>query len=57
MLADSERVVAIGLLTGRDLALLGPSFSRAFPIPDDGDFDALLRAIDAAVARADEGGR
>jgi hypothetical protein len=43
-----EPVVAIGLLTARDLDILGTGFRRAFPIEDAACFDELLRAIDAA---------
>jgi hypothetical protein len=44
----SERIVAIGLLTKRDLSLLGPSFDRAWPVQETASFDELLRAIDQA---------
>ena len=43
-----ERIVAVGLLTKRDLSLLGPTFDRAWPVEDAGSFDDLLRAIDDA---------
>jgi hypothetical protein len=42
----SERIVAIGLLTRRDLNLLGPTFDRAWPVEEAPAFDELLRAID-----------
>jgi hypothetical protein len=45
---ERERIIAIGLLTGRDLDRLGPAFSRAFPIDDASCFDGLLDAIDDA---------
>lgn len=49
---EQEPVVAIGLLTARDLDILGTGFRRAFPIEDSACFDELLKAIDAAdVAR------
>ena len=44
----SERIVAIGLLTKRDLSLLGPAFDRAWPVENAPHFDDLLRAIDEA---------
>lgn len=44
----SERIVAIGLLTERDLNLLGPTFERAWPIEEAPAFSELLRAIDDA---------
>lgn len=47
-----ERIVAIGLLTQRDLDLLGQSFTRLWPIEEARDFDGLIRAIDQADAQA-----
>lgn len=47
-MTQRERVVAIGLLTARELDMLGSGFRRAFPIDDDNCFDELLRAIDEA---------
>lgn len=57
-----EPVVAIGLLTARDLDILGSGFRRAFPIDDASCFDELLKAIDTADSKRsgaddDEGGR
>ena len=46
-----ERIVAVGLLTRRDLSLLGPTFDRAWPVEDAPAFDELLRAIDDADQR------
>jgi hypothetical protein len=43
-----NRVVAVGLLTQRDLAVLGTGFKCAFPIGETTDFDQLLAAIDRA---------
>lgn len=46
---DQDGIVAIGLLTRRDLNLLGPTFSRLWPIEDaPRSFEELLRAIDQA---------
>lgn len=44
----SERIVAVGLLTRRDLGLLGPTFDRVWPVEEAPAFNELLRAIDAA---------
>jgi hypothetical protein len=38
----------VGLLTRRDLNLLGPTFTRAWPVDDAPCFADLLRAIDEA---------
>jgi hypothetical protein len=46
-----ERIVAVGLLTRRELDLLGPAFERAWPIEQVPGFDELLRAIDEADRR------
>lgn len=43
-----ERIVAIGLLTQREVELLGHGFSRLWPVDDTACFDDLLRAIDEA---------
>jgi len=47
----AERIVAVGLLTRRDLKLLGPTFDRIWPVEDAPSFDELLRAIDNADIR------
>jgi hypothetical protein len=47
-LAMNDRIVAIGLLTKRDLRLLGPAFDRAWPVEDASQFETLLHAIDEA---------
>ena len=44
----SEPIVAIGLLTQRDLNLLGPTFNRVWPAEEAPQFAELLRAIDKA---------
>jgi hypothetical protein len=44
----SEKIVAVGLLTKRDLKVLGPTFDRIWPVEDAPHFHELLRAIDEA---------
>ena len=44
----AERIVAVGLLTQRELNLLGPTFERAWPVEEAPAFSELLRAIDDA---------
>ena len=44
----SERIVAVGLLTQRDLDVLGSSFKRMFPVDETPCFGELLVAIDDA---------
>ena len=46
-----EDIVAIGLLTQDDSRRLGASFSRLFPLPRDGLFDDLLKALDEVGLR------
>ncbi|HKC01834.1 MAG TPA: hypothetical protein VKC17_00845 [Sphingomicrobium sp.] len=45
---NRERIVAVGLLTQRELTVLGPTFDRAWPLDQAPDFRELLRAIDDA---------
>lgn len=45
---DQERAIAVGLLTRRDLDVLGPTFRRVWPIHDTPCFIGLLKAIDEA---------
>ena len=45
---DQDGIIAIGLLTRRDLSLLGPTFDRLWPAEDAPTFDELLDAIDQA---------
>ena len=42
----SRRFVSVGLLTQRDLDVLGSGFRRAFPLNDTQDYTAMLVAID-----------
>lgn len=46
----SDRIVAVGLLTQRDVNLLGPTFERLWPVEEAPSFSSLLRAIDEADA-------
>lgn len=43
-----EGIVAVGLLTRNDLDVLGPSFTRLWPVEESPNFDGLLKAIDEA---------
>ena len=45
---EAERIVAIGLLTSRDLKVLGPTFDRIWPVEEAPHFNELLRAVDEA---------
>jgi hypothetical protein len=45
---ERERIVAVGLLTRRDLGLLGPTFERVWPVEDAPSFNELLKKIDEA---------
>ena len=46
-----ERISAVGLLTKRDLEVLGPTFDRVWPVEEAPHFNELLRAIDEADRR------
>jgi len=52
-----DRIVAVGLLTQRDLNLLGPTFERAWPVEKAPAFNELLRAIDEADAQLEQAER
>jgi hypothetical protein len=43
-----ERIVAVGLLTQREVELLGHGFSRLWPVDETPCFQDLLQAIDEA---------
>ena len=44
----AERIVAVGLLTQREVELLGHGFSRLWPVDDTPCFTDLIDAIDKA---------
>ncbi len=48
LLTMPERIVAVGLLTRRELDVLGPTFDRVWPVEEAPNFTELLRAIDEA---------
>jgi hypothetical protein len=50
----NEPFVAVGLLTQRDLDVLGSGFRRAFPLNDTADFAPILARIDEACRRRAE---
>lgn len=43
---SDDRIVAVGLLTARDLDVLGTGFRRLLPVADGADFADLIRALD-----------
>lgn len=45
---DTDRIVALGLLTEIDLVTLGSSFTRAFPVYKTHRFEDLTKSIDDA---------
>ena len=47
-MSETQRIVAVGLLTEQGLELLGQGFDRAFPIDGTSSFGDLLQAIDEA---------
>jgi hypothetical protein len=42
------QIVAVGLLTERDVRVLGATFTRLWPVEQAPCYSELLRAIDAA---------
>ena len=45
---SEQRILAVGLLTAQDIAALGPTFERLWPVEDTPCFSHLLQAIDEA---------
>ena len=52
-----ERIVAVGLLTQRDVDLLGPTFQRLWPVERAPCFPELIQAIDEADRELSQGPR
>jgi hypothetical protein len=50
-----DRIVAVGLLTQSELTLLGPTFTRVWPVEEAPMFNQLLRAIDEADREFERG--
>jgi hypothetical protein len=48
--AVADKIVSVGLLTQRDLDVLGTSFTRHFPVPRDDMFADLLDRLDRVDA-------
>jgi hypothetical protein len=50
---NQDRIVAVSLLSERELAIVGQTLRRVYRIDEvGGDFDELLRAIDVAEERS-----
>lgn len=49
----NERIVAVGLLTAKDLERLGNGFDLAFAIKPDTKFDDLISQLEAVEWRGD----
>ena len=47
-MTGSERIVAVGLLTQREVEMLGARFDRLWPVDETPCFPRLLEAIDEA---------
>jgi len=54
-----DRIVAVGLLTAKDLELLGNGFRRLYAVEEGDVFDELLEQLDRldAVPVAEDGKR
>ena len=46
--SEDQRIVAVGLLTQREVTLLGSQLSRLYPLEDDDAFADLVEAVDRA---------
>jgi hypothetical protein len=49
-----KRIVAVGLLTQREVELLGHGFSRLWPVDETPCFAELIKAIDEADRELEE---
>ena len=49
-----KRIIAIGLLTQREVELLGHGFSRLWPVDETPCFTELIKAIDEADRELEE---
>lgn len=47
-----DRIVAVSLLTERELAVVGQTLQRVYHLGEDQTFDDLIDAIDAADRKA-----
>ena len=45
---NKDRIVAIALLTRKQLDVLGSGLKKVIPVTDDDRFDALIKALDEA---------
>lgn len=54
MLMPQERIIAVALLTESELARLGATFDRLWPVEQAPCFEELLAAIDEADRRLKE---
>lgn len=53
MRVTDDRIVAVGLLTARDLEGFGRGFARRLPLADDASFAALVAELDGFPAPRD----
>ena len=51
----ADKIVAVGLLTEREVQLLGHGFTRLWPVDETPCFADLIRAIDEADRQLREG--
>ncbi|MEJ5975056.1 hypothetical protein WG901_00285 [Novosphingobium sp. PS1R-30] len=48
-MTGTDKIVAIGLLTERDMKTVGRDLKDIYLVPRDGDFDDLLRRVREAT--------
>ena len=52
---ETDKIVAIGLLTRSNLQMLGPSLKHVIPVADDDRFEDILKALDeSAMSRGEK---
>lgn len=48
---DEDKIVAVGLLTEKELRTYGRDLKEIYLLPRDGEFDDLLRRLEQRTAR------
>lgn len=49
-MSESEKIVAVGLLTAKQVQRWGQDLKHIYPVPNDATFDDLLKAINRVTS-------
>lgn len=50
-MGETDKIVAVGLLTAKEVQTWGHDLKHIYPVPEDTKFEDLLRAIDQTTCR------